>query len=394
MTSPRVVAVRALVPDASSSDRDEGRDWILDSKIASPMSIWPEYRATRRSWALEALGSFVVEIEASDGTIGVAPSLGGAPAAYLVERHLARFVEGRTLARESIDEAWQQLFRASLHYGRRGLALNAISALDLASWDLLGKATGQPVWSLLGPKVHDQLPAYATTTQPEVARMLGFVGGKFPLPAGPAEGDAGFEENVTLARKHAAAGSDGAFFLACDCYMALDVDYACRLADALAELGYAWIEECLPPDDYWGYRALREHAQGRIKVATGEHESTRWGFQLLLEWECADIVQPDVAWCGGLSELLRIAELASARGVAVVPHGSSVYSYHFSVTSHDTPFVEFPLLGSGGTVAVPPYSPLLTGEPLPVDGEITVGDEPGFGVELNRDLRFHRPYQH
>src|SRR3546814_12296998 len=76
-------------------------------------------------------------------------------------------------------------------------------------------------------------------------------------------------------------------------------------------------------------------------VTTGEHEATRWGFRMLLEMGCADILQPDIGWCGGVTELLKISALADAHGKLVVPHGSSVYSYHFVITRHNSPFAEF-----------------------------------------------------
>lgn len=397
-SGPTVVAVRALVPDASGGadyhDQITGH-WITDSKIANPMSGWPEYRASRTSWGIGALGSFVVEVETSDGQVGVAPSIGGPAAAFVVERHLSRFVEGKPLTRSGIAEAWEQMFRASLYYGRRGLAINAISAVDLALWDALGRSREEPVWSMLGGKAVDRIPCYATGPRPDVARELGFVGGKLPLPAGPAEGLEGLAENVALAQwARDSCGDDDEFFLAFDCYMALDVPYTLELAQALEPFRFRWLEEFLPPDDYWGYSEVHEAVSPGILTATGEHESTRWGFRLLLEKGCADILQPDVGWCGGLTELLRIAELAGTHGVPVVPHGSSVYSYHFVATQPDTPFAEFLMMHPHATQVVPMFFPLLVDEPVPVDGHVELSDLPGFGVELNRGLPLGRPYPH
>jgi L-rhamnonate dehydratase len=121
-----------------------------------------------------------------------------------------------------------------------------------------------------------------------------------------------------------------------DCWMSLDLDYATRLAHRAAEYELKWIEEALLPDDYWGYAELRRAVPAGMLVTTGEHEATRWGFRLLLEMNCCDILQPDVGWCGGITELRRISALADAHGKLVVPHGSSVYSYHFVVTQHNS----------------------------------------------------------
>ncbi|HET7568163.1 MAG TPA: L-rhamnonate dehydratase [Gaiellaceae bacterium] len=394
MSAPTIRAVRAHVQATRADARPafSPGHWILDTRIAGPMSRWPEYRADRRSWGIDALGGAVVEVETSSGTTGVAPCSGGLPAALLVEGHLARFLAGRELSRESIEEIWEQLYRATLPYGRRGLALFAISALDLALWDALGKERGEPVWALLGEKRHERLPLYATTPRPDAARALGFRGGKLPLPASPAEGDDGLAENLALAaRLREACGDPDEFFLAVDCWMSLDVPYATRLGEGLAGLGFRWLEEPLLPDDYAGHAELRRRLGGAIALAAGEHEATRWGFELLLEQGCVDLVQPDVGWCGGLTELLRIAEVADARGVPVVPHGSSVYSYHFCAVRPETEFAEFLLLDPEGVEIVPQLAPLLLGEPLPEDGHVRVPDDPGFGVALNHELELARP---
>jgi len=115
---------------------------------------------------------------------------------------------------------------------------------------------------------------------------------------------------------------------------------------------------------------------------------------MLLEMECADILQPDVGWCGGLTELIKISDLADAHRVMVVPHGSSVYSYHFSITRHNSPFSEFLMMAPGADKVVPMFAPLLLDEPVPVNGRMKVPDTPGFGVRLNPDCKLHRPYSH
>jgi L-rhamnonate dehydratase len=155
-----------------------------------------------------------------------------------------------------------------------------------------------------------------------------------------------------------------------------------------------WIEEALPPDDYWGYAALRNNVPKGMLVTTGEHEATRWGFRMLLEMGCCDIIQPDVGWCGGVTELLKISALADARGKLVVPHGSSVYSYHFVATRHNSPFAEFLMMAPKADQVVPMFHPQLIGEPVPQNGRMRISalDRPGFGVELNRDIPLHRPY--
>jgi L-rhamnonate dehydratase len=248
---------------------------------------------------------------------------------------------------------------------------------------------------MLGGAVRDELQFYATGARPDLAKEMGFIGGKLPLHHGPAEGDEGFEKNIAaLADMRSRVGED--FWLMLDCWMSLDLDYATRLAHRAAEHGLKWIEEALSPDDYWGYAALKRAVPGGMLVTTGEHEATRWGFRLLLEMDCCDIIQPDVGWCGGVTELVRIADEADAKGKLVVPHGSSVYSYHFVATRHNSPFAEFLMMAPKADKVVPMFAPQLLGEPVPDNGRIRTSalDRPGFGVELNRAIPLHRPYTH
>jgi L-rhamnonate dehydratase len=115
---------------------------------------------------------------------------------------------------------------------------------------------------------------------------------------------------------------------------------------------------------------------------------------MLLEMDCCDIIQPDVGWCGGVTELIKIANLADAHGKLMVPHGSSVYSYHFVITRHNSPFAEYLMMAPKADKVVPMFAPQLLGEPVPQNGRIKASalDKPGFGVELNREIKLHRPY--
>src|ERR1700712_684024 len=394
MALSKIKHVRAFVAKGGGADYNDqpGPHWI-DDHIATQMSRYPEYRESRRSFGINVLGTLIVEIEAEDGTIGFAVTTGGEPACYIVEKHLARFLEGRSPT--EYEKIWDQMYFSTQYYGRKGLVINAISGVDLALWDLLGKLRQEPVYHLLGGAVRDELQFYATGARPDLAKEMGFIGGKMALHHGPAEGLEGLHKNIaTLADMREKVGPD--FWLMLDCWMALDVEYATRLALAAHEYGLKWIEEALSPDDYWGYAELRRNVPRGMLVTTGEHEATRWGFRMLLEMECCDIIQPDVGWCGGVTELLKISALADAHGKMVVPHGSSVYSYHFVITRHNSPFAEFLMMHPEPSEGVPMFAPQLLGEPVPVNGRMraTALDKPGFGVELNADVPLHRPYTH
>jgi L-rhamnonate dehydratase len=391
-TSKKITDMRALVLEGSEQGADYhargGEHWINRTRIATPMSRYPEYRETRTSFGIDVLGTLLVEVEAEDGTVGFSVTTGGEPAAFLVEKHFRRFVVGQPAC--NVERMFDQMFRASEFYGRKGLTLNAISGVDCAVWDLLGKLRQEPVWAMIGGKMRERQPMYATGPRPDLAKAMGFVGGKFPLPYGPADGNEGFAKNVALAKRLREECGEN-FMLAFDCWMALDTRYALKLIHALEPHGFEWVEECLPPDDIGGYRQLVRQRSHPIMITTGEHEYTRWGFETLLGTG-VDVIQPDVNWCGGLTELLKIKALASARNRLVIPHGSSVYSYHFSIASDATPFSEFLMMAPAADHVVPMFAPLFSNEPVPVDGHIEVDDEPGFGVELNPSLRWKRPY--
>jgi L-rhamnonate dehydratase len=383
MPNIKIRHVRASFVSGGGADYHDqpGGHWI-DDHIATPMAKYPAYRASRQSFGLNVLGTLVVEIEADNGVTGFAVTTGGEPAAWIVQHHLARFLIGADPT--EIERIWDQMFLSTLFYGRKGLALNAISCVDLALWDLLGKLRQEPVYRLIGGAVRDQLSFYATGARPDLAQKMGFIGGKLPLHHGPAEGAEGMKKNLDLlAHMRARVGPD--FWLMQDCWMSLDLDYAVRLAHAAAQYNLKWIEEALLPDDYWGYAELRRKVPPGMLVTTGEHEAARWGFRMLLEMECADILQPDVGWCGGLTELLKISALADARGVLVVPHGSSVYSYHFAITRHNSPFSEFLMMAPKADKVIPMFSPLLLDEPVPENGRMKLTEAPGFGVRLNPD---------
>jgi L-rhamnonate dehydratase len=390
MSIPTIRHVRAFVNRGGGGDyHDQGQGHWIDDHISTPMAIYPEFRASRQSFGIHLLGTLVVEIEASDGTVGFAVTTGGHPAAWIVEQHLSLFLKGAKIT--DIERIWDQMYRSTLYYGRKGVVINAISGVDLALWDLLGKWRQEPVYQLLGGPVREELVFYATGSRPDLAKGLGFLGGKMPLHHSPGEGEEGLKKNIEmLADMRSKVGDD--FWLMYDCWMSLDLNYAVRFSGMANEYKLKWIEEALPPDDYWGYRDLRRQAPAGMMITTGEHESTRWGFRMLLEMECADILQPDVGWCGGLTELLKISALADSEGVLVVPHGSSIYSYHFVVTRHNSPFAEFLMMAPGADVVIPMFSPLLLDEPIPKNGRMQVPDRPGFGVRLNPACRLDRPY--
>ena len=393
MKAPTVRALRAYVVGGGASGGSYfGREtdhWETDSHMMSPMSRYPAYRGSFRDWGADALGGVLVEIESEDGAVGVATGSGAEPVCFLIERHLNRFVVGC----DPRDNAriWDQMYRSTLEYGRKGLALHAISIVDLALWDLLGKLRDEPVFKLIGGSATSPLMAYCSGPRPELYRQLGFAGAKVFPPHGPEEGRAGLEANLAFlgdCRDKVGAG----YPLMADFYMSLDVRYAIELAEAARALDIYWFEEPLHPDDCDGYRALKAAAPW-ARWTTGEHEYTRYGFRNLIAHRAVDVLQPDLMYVGGLTEMLRIAGLAAAHDIPIVPHGGGSFSYHFAAAQPGTPFVEYVNLSPQGDELVPVHGELFRGEPLPEQGEITLPEAPGWGLSVNREaLQLRRPY--
>ena len=275
------------------------------------------------------------------------------------------------------------MYRASMFYGRKGLPVAVISVIDLAIWDLLGKIRNEPVYRMIGGTTRERLDFYCTGPEPAAAKSMGFIGAKVPLPYCPAEGPDGFRKNVDFLAKHReSVGPD--FPLRVDCYMSLNVPYTIELVQATKHLNIDWWEECLSPDDFDGFVQLKQ-AHPTVKFTTGEHEYSRYGFRKLIEGRNVDILQPDVMWVGGMTELLKVAAMAAAYDIPVVPHASGPYSYHFVVSQTNCPFQEYLSNAPDGKSVQPVFGNLFSNEPIPYKGylDISALDKPGFGLEIN-----------
>lgn len=144
-----------------------------------------------------------------------------------------------------------------------------------------------------------------------------------------------------------------------------------------------WWEECLHPDDFDGHRLLKR-AHPNIKFTTGEHEYSKYGFRKLIEDRSVDIIQPDVMWLGGLTELIKVSAFAAAYDIPVVPHGSGPYSFQAIITFPNSPFCEYIANSADGKSISPSFGDLFLDEPLPVNGVITLDETKyGFGMTLN-----------
>jgi len=336
-------------------------------RITEVQATIPRGQGEPRDWRT-AMAQIAVTVETDAGLTGLGVGGGGRAGAHVVETVLREVLVGADPA--DIEALWARMYRATLPFGRKGLALMALSGVDLALWDLAGKAAGQPVYRLLGGLRHPVVPAYASIG-PEVTDQAagGFRHVKLHMPR-PSPGHGANVEVVRRARERLGPG----VALYVDAFLEWSVDETLRLAEALAPLDVGWIEEPLSPDDLAGYAELVRRSP--IPIAGGEHEYTLAGFREVVERRAHTILQPDASWCGGLTELRKIFALGEAAGLWVVPHrGAEVWGLHAIAALSPRPLAE-----SGR-----PWITWLRGAPAIERGAVRLSDAPGFGVELDPD---------
>ncbi|MCX6587149.1 MAG: L-rhamnonate dehydratase [Acidobacteria bacterium] len=314
-------------------------------EVANPMSIYPEFKARRELFFPNPgkVPSITVEITTDKGITGYGS--GGPGGGPVVVDHLAKLLMGRDPF--DIERNWDICWRSTMNYGRMGVTMNAISAVDNAMWDIVGKALNVPVYKLLGGEVKDRIPTYCTGNDIEQHVEFGYSKLKLAIPHGPADGRAGMKANLALVeRARKALGPDGEIML--DCWMAWTERYTVEMAEMMASQRVYWMEEVLQPHDYAGFGRLNAQIKS-TRIATGEHEYGRYGFRYLLEHNGASIWQPDLNWCGGMTELRRIGALAAAYDIPVIPHGGGLNgAAHFTLSQVNAPWSELFLPAPGG----------------------------------------------
>jgi len=314
-------------------------------EVANPMSIYPEYKATRSLFFPDAgkMPGFTVEIATDKGIKGYGN--GGAGGGTVVVDHLTKLLLNEDPF--NYERIWDICWRSTMHYGRMGVTMNAISGVDLAIWDIIGKALNMPVYRLIGGAVKDRVPAYCTGNDIEQHIEFGYKRLKLAIPHGPADGIEGMRKNVELVKRaRQALGPDGDIML--DCWMSWTERYTLEMAELVAPYRVYWMEECLQPHDYAGFGRLNAAIKS-TRIVTGEHEYGRYGFRYLLEHNAAQIWQPDLTWCGGLTELLKIGSLAAAYDIPVIPHGGGLNgAIHWSISHVHGQWAELFLPAPGG----------------------------------------------
>lgn len=353
------------------------------------LDIYPEFAA--QAWIESGAGGgrrrielIYLRIRTDQGPEGIHGPI-TLEQAQIVRQVFAPFLLGRDPLPANL--VWDQLLRLERH-ARSGLAMTAISALDNALWDLRGKVHGVPVHRLLGGPTRERVPVYPTS-YPDLdparvairARELveqGFRQQKWFFRFGPGDGRRGLEANLAMAAAVRAAVGDriGIMF---DCRRSWDVPYALEMMRELEPLRPMWVEEPLPASHLDGHRRLRQAA--RVPIASGEHLYTRWEAKPFCDEGLVDYLQVDPEWCGGLTEMVKIAHLAEVCAIKVAPHGRLVApAVHFAAAMPPSlcPLVEYIVRGHGPAMQCFHRDPIL-----PVDGHFQLPSAPGMGIDLD-----------
>jgi L-rhamnonate dehydratase len=333
-------------------------------------------------------GWTVVEVETDTGLVGLGNvALAPRIAKAIIDQYLAPLVIGTDPW--DYEYLWQRMYRSTLAWGRKGVAMAAISAVDIALWDILGKAVNKPVFKLLGGRTKERIPCYYSklyrsdlkTMQEEAATFLeqGFKGFKMRFGYGPRHGPKGVTENLkSVEAVREVIGYENDLML--ECYMGWDVDYARRILPKLERYQPRWLEEPVIADDVDGYAELNR--LGCVPISGGEHEFTLHGFRQLLDKRAVSVVQYDTNRVGGITAARKINALCEAHSIPVIPHAGQMHNYHLTMSSVASPMSEyFPVhdVEIGNEL----FYYIFKGEPAAVEGFLDLDDgKPGLGLTL------------
>ena len=336
-------------------------------------------------------GWLIVEVFTDNGHVGIGnAALAPRVAKQIIDVYLKPLLIGKDPF--DTEALWQHMYRQTMAFGRRGVGMVAISAVDIAIWDVLGKATGQPVFRLLGGRTKPKIPIYASKLYSQKLDDLAVEAGKYKSQGyramkmrfgwGPVDGAAGMQRNVELVRTiREVIGYE--IDLMSDAYMGWTLDYARRMLPLLEPFRLRWLEEPVIPDDIGGYAALK--ALGVVPIAGGEHEFTIYGFRELLERKALDYIQFDTNRVGGITQARKVSAMAEAFSVPVIPHAGQMHNFHMVMASLNSPMAEyFPVFDV--EIGNELFWYIFDGEPQPENGYIDLHDDaPGLGITIKED---------
>ena len=334
-------------------------------------------------------GWLVVEIFTDNGLVGIGNA---ALAPQVTKQVIALYLKPLLIGQDpwDLEFLWQHMYRRTMAFGRKGIGMAAISAVDIALWDILGKSARQPVYRLLGGRTKQRIPVYASrlysielgklAAEAKRYKKEGYRAMKLRFGWGPTDGADGMQHNIDLVRTVRQAVGDGIDVMA-DAYMGWTLDYAKRMLPLLEPFHLRWLEEPVIPDDIHGLAELKSY--GRIPIAGGEHEFTLYGFRDLLEARAVDYIQFDTNRVGGITQARKIAALAESYSVPVIPHAGQMHNYHVVMATLNSPMAEyFPIVDV--EVGNELFWYIFNGEPKAKDGFVDLDENtPGLGLTIN-----------
>ncbi|MBS13071.1 MAG: hypothetical protein CME19_15865 [Gemmatimonadetes bacterium] len=381
-----IQTVRIELPKQEQKTRPRRDTWNKTSPRSLPINYYPEFSRLPGKMPGMGGGEVWVKITAEDGTWGLGSCSFGAPSASVIDNVYMPLLEGRDcLATEYLNDL---MWRSIQRLGDAGHATVAKSAVDLALWDLKGKLFDLPVYRLLGGPCREAIDLYATGDDLDWGMELGFKAFKLTNPIQYREGTEGLnrlEGKVAAAREEIGPDAD----LMLNAVMSYNLDYAVQVAERLRPFRMRWLEEPLIPGDLEAHIALKK-ACPWMPIATGEDHHGRIAFRQLVEHRCVDVLQPDLKWCGGLSEAVKIYTIGEATGIQTIPHGgaNTPFGQHFAMAMPESLLAEF-WLGSDPGIPLEEAN-CLPGMAVPKDGKLIPSDAPGFGLGIEED--WIKPY--
>jgi len=337
------------------------------------------------------------EIETDDGLVGIGNA---ALAPQVIKKTIDHYLTPLILNEDPFDYAylWEKMYRRTLAWGRKGVGMTAISAVDIAIWDLLGKLTNKPVFKLLGGRTKEKIPVYASKLYSQPIEDLkkeaqsyvdqGFKMFKMRFGWGPKDGPDGVKKNLELVEAvREVVGYDTDLML--ECYMGWNLEYTKHMLSKLMKFQPKWLEEPVIADDIHGYAELNN--MNMIPISGGEHEFSLFGFRQLLDLKAVSYIQYDTNRVGGITAAQKINALAEAYQVPVIPHAGQMHNYHLTMANLNCPFSEFfPVhdVEIGNEL----FYYIFEGDPEPKNGFIDLDENtPGLGINLSN--KYEKDFQ-
>lgn len=376
--TPDVTSVTNLIKPGVAGPVASVQARTISIPLRKPLAFSTRY-VERREYT-------VVRIMTRDGVEGTGYCYCGNRAGGLVTQFVRELLRDHVVGADPLatETIWANMYRDAVLLGRSGAAVRAMSAIDIALWDVIGKSTGLPLHRLLGGPKTDRVPCYASggyywngvDHDDYVARELqgyveaGFTAVKIKV------GRLSPAEEIRRARAaRAAIGPD--VILMMDANNAWpDAATAIPAINALAEVNPFWVEEPLSPDDRRGHAAIRRKVS--VPIATGEIEATRWGFGELLQLDAADMLQPDCTVLGGITEFCKVAGMAAAKNIPLYPHW--MHHVHTSLVASIPNAVMVEFFPDRGVLNL---GDVLEEEIAAENGSLPVPQQPGIGVRFD-----------